>query len=57
MGAGALGSEILKNLSMMGVGSGVGSVHITDMDKIEVSNLNRQFLFRPQVLVECCAYM
>lgn len=49
VGAGALGSEILKNLAMMGIGVSGGQVHVTDMDTIEVSNLNRQFLFRPQV--------
>jgi len=31
----------------MGVGCGEGGqVHITDMDRIEKSNLSRQFLFR-----------
>ena len=33
---------------MMGIGCGEsGKVFITDMDHIEKSNLNRQFLFRP----------
>ena len=49
VGAGALGCEILKNLGMMGLGRGSNEVQLTDMDTIEVSNLNRQFLFRPQV--------
>ncbi len=48
MGAGAIGCEILKNFAMMGVGAGEGgTVYVTDMDIIEKSNLNRQFLFRP----------
>ena len=47
MGAGAIGCEILKNLAMMGVGAcPEGAVYVTDMDIIEKSNLNRQFLFR-----------
>ena len=48
MGAGAIGCEILKNFAMMGVGAcPEGVVYVTDMDIIEKSNLNRQFLFRP----------
>lgn len=49
VGAGAIGCEMLKNWAMMGLATGPkGSIHITDMDQIEKSNLNRQFLFRPQ---------
>lgn len=49
VGAGAIGCEMLKNWSMMGVGCGDGgSVTVTDMDRIEKSNLSRQFLFRPE---------
>ncbi|CAL2040742.1 unnamed protein product [Caenorhabditis brenneri] len=47
VGAGAIGCELLKNLAMMGVACGEGGlIKITDMDQIEISNLNRQFLFR-----------
>lgn len=41
VGAGAIGCEHLKNLSLMGI----KHIIITDMDNIENSNLNRQFLF------------
>eukprot|EP00980_Cylindrotheca_fusiformis_P002385 scaffold558_cov111-Cylindrotheca_fusiformis.AAC.3 len=47
IGAGAIGCEMLKNWALMGVGCGpMGQVHVTDMDRIEKSNLSRQFLFR-----------
>mmetsp|Transcript_59 Transcript_59/g.121 ORF Transcript_59/g.121 Transcript_59/m.121 type:complete len:1038 (+) Transcript_59:90-3203(+) len=47
IGAGAIGCEMLKNWAMMGVGCGpTGHIHVTDMDRIEKSNLSRQFLFR-----------
>lgn len=47
VGAGAIGCEMLKNWAMMGLGSGPkGKIFVTDMDSIEKSNLNRQFLFR-----------
>ena len=38
--------ELLKNFAMMGLGCDQGMVTVTDMDTIERSNLNRQFLFR-----------
>jgi ubiquitin-activating enzyme E1 len=47
VGAGALGCEYAKAFAMIGLGCGPnGQVTVTDNDNIEVSNLNRQFLFR-----------
>lgn len=49
VGAGAIGCEMLKNWAMIGLGTGPnGQITVTDMDSIEKSNLNRQFLFRPK---------
>ncbi|KAI0375552.1 ubiquitin activating enzyme [Pilatotrama ljubarskyi] len=51
VGSGAIGCEMLKNWSMMGLGSGPnGKIYVTDLDTIEKSNLNRQFLFRAKDL-------
>ncbi len=51
VGSGAIGCEMLKNWSMMGLASGPnGKITVTDLDTIEKSNLNRQFLFRPKDL-------
>ena len=47
VGAGALGCELIKWFALMGLAcSDNGLVHVTDNDNIELSNLNRQFLFR-----------
>lgn len=51
VGSGAIGCEMLKNWACMGLGtSDDGVIYITDLDTIEKSNLNRQFLFRPKDL-------
>ncbi|RYP58249.1 hypothetical protein DL769_009042 [Monosporascus sp. CRB-8-3] len=60
VGAGAIGCEMLKNWAMIGLGTGPkGKITITDMDSIEKSNLNRQFLFRAkdvgQMKSDCAA--
>ena len=60
VGAGAIGCEMLKNWAMIGLGTGPeGKITVTDMDSIEKSNLNRQFLFRPkdvgQMKSDCAA--
>jgi len=44
IGAGALGNEVLKNLALLGV----GRVVVVDLDRIELSNLSRSVLFRPE---------
>eukprot|EP00039_Didymoeca_costata_P007978 m.106253 g.106253 ORF g.106253 m.106253 type:complete len:1031 (+) comp13900_c0_seq4:341-3433(+) len=49
VGCGAIGCEMLKNYALLGVGTGhEGKLILTDNDIIEKSNLNRQFLFRPE---------
>jgi len=42
VGAGALGNEVIKNLTLMGV----GYLFIVDFDNVEAANLSRSVLFR-----------
>ncbi|HLE26677.1 MAG TPA: ThiF family adenylyltransferase [Anaerolineales bacterium] len=42
VGAGALGNEVVKNLTLMGI----GHLFIVDFDTIEAANLSRSVLFR-----------
>lgn len=42
VGAGALGNELVKNLTLLGI----GTIFVVDMDTIENTNLTRSVLFR-----------
>ena len=47
VGCGALGCEFMKNFALNGIFCGPnGRLVVTDADRIELSNLTRQFLFR-----------
>lgn len=43
-GAGALGNEVIKDLTLFGV----GHIYVVDFDRIEISNLTRSVLFREE---------
>ncbi len=43
-GAGALGNEVVKNLTLFGI----GHIYVVDFDRIEISNLTRSVLFREE---------
>lgn len=51
VGAGAIGNELIKNLSLLGI----GKVLIFDMDSIENTNLTRSVLFRAKDVGRCKA--
>ena len=47
IGAGVVGCELLKCFAMMGISTSPdGLITVTDNDRMEKSNLTRQFLFR-----------
>ena len=53
VGAGAVGCELLKYFSLMGISTNSDALlSVTDHDIIEKSNLNRQFLFREKDIIE-----
>ncbi|KAI8091001.1 uncharacterized protein B0P05DRAFT_528338 [Gilbertella persicaria] len=53
VGAGGIGCELLKNLVM----SGFQDIQVIDLDTIDISNLNRQFLFQRQHVKKAKAHV
>ncbi|ORZ00139.1 putative ubiquitin-like activating enzyme [Syncephalastrum racemosum] len=53
VGAGGIGCELLKNLVL----SGYKKIVVIDLDTIDISNLNRQFLFQKQHVKQSKAHV